>query len=145
MHQISFCFMSVYCLVILKWWLSQVHYWSTNWTQAVSYSSLENFMVSTIDSACLLNTGPVFTSKLFEVLQIVLRGLVLKSGSEWPHKKIYTFSSEWENSCNTYIIHQIEARAFGWSNAYLIKASPNICWGTPDGSVPFWLHVHWYT
>lgn len=48
---------------------------------------------------CILNTGPVFTSKLFKMLQIVLLGLVLKSGSEWPHKKIYTFSDEWENSC----------------------------------------------
>lgn len=98
MHQISFCCMSVYCFGIYKWWLSQVRYLSTNWTQAVSYSSLEIFMVSTTDSSCLYWTGAVFISKLFEMLQIVLLGLVLKSGSEWPHKIIYTFSDECENS-----------------------------------------------
>lgn len=103
------------------------------------FGHLENLMVPTTDYACILNIGPVFICKLFEMLQIVLLGLVLKSGSEWPHRKIYTFSDECENSCkrsNTYIIHPNEARAFIWSNAYLISASRNICWATPDGSVP---------
>lgn len=77
-----------------------VHYWGINWTEeSVSYSSLENFMVSTTDCACRLNIGPVFTSKWFEMLQIVLRGLVPKSGSEWAHRKSYTFSRDRENSC----------------------------------------------
>lgn len=87
-------------ILFYKWRLSQVDYWSTNWTQAVYYSSLEKLHgFHNRLCVCTLNIGLVFASKLFEMLQIVLLGLVLKSGSEWPHKKIYTFGDEWENSC----------------------------------------------
>lgn len=88
-----------------------------------------------------MNIGPGFTSKLFEMLQIVLAGPVLKSGSEWPHRKFTLSAMNVKTAAkpqtpHTYIKPLNEGRVFDWSNTFLIRTAPNICWATPDGSLP---------
>lgn len=83
------------CLYVV---ISQVHYLGTNRTQAVSYSPLENFMVSTTDSACVYWTLDPFSLpnylrcyKLFSqdwFLNQVLSDLTEKLFQRWMWKQL---------------------------------------------------------
>lgn len=87
-----------------------------------------------------LNIGPGFTCKLFELLQIVLVGLHLKSGSEWPHRNVTLSAMNVKTAVKRPPPHIRYSPKWSRSVQPLITAAPHIC-----RSVPSCLRVQGYT